>query len=266
MPELRLLAILAHPDDESLGVGGTLARYAAEGVHTYLVTATRGEAGRFGDGTEHPGRDALAGIREAELLAAARELGVRDVEILGYDDGGLDRADAVEATDRIQRHIRRIRPHVIITFDPFGAYGHPDHVAISQLATGAAVAAAHGAGAAEDPPHAAAKLYYNVMTRAKWDVYQTVFKRLVSRVDGVEREAFAWPDWNVTTWIDTAEHWPTVWRAVQHHTSQLAIYRGLAELSDEQHRVLWGSQLFCRAFSTVNGGRARETDLFAGLR
>src|SRR5262245_54328957 len=75
---LRLLCVLAHPDDESLGVGGTLAKYASEGVETYLVTATRGERGRFGSGIEFPGFSEVGKLREAELLAAAKELGLRD--------------------------------------------------------------------------------------------------------------------------------------------------------------------------------------------
>src|SRR5262245_59791897 len=96
----RLMAVLAHPDTESLGVGGTLAKYAAEGVHVVLVTATRGDGGRFhghrrGD-ARHPGPLALGNIRDAELRAAASVLGVRDVSVLGYHDQELDRADPSE--------------------------------------------------------------------------------------------------------------------------------------------------------------------------
>nr|NIY11953.1 hypothetical protein [Gemmatimonadota bacterium] len=131
---LRLMCVTAHPDDESLGFGGTLARYAAEGVETSLVVGTRGERGRFGDGSEpHPGPERLGEIREQELRAAAAVLGVRHVRFLGYRDSELDQADAVEAAGRIASHIRELRPQVVVTFDPFGAYGHPDHIAISQL-------------------------------------------------------------------------------------------------------------------------------------
>src|SRR6185295_18699223 len=93
MSELRLMCVLAHPDDESLGTGGTLAKYAEEGVATYLVTATRGERGRFFDNAEHPGPDIVGRTREAELRAAAEELGIREVSFLDYEDGGVDRAD-----------------------------------------------------------------------------------------------------------------------------------------------------------------------------
>src|SRR5205085_3655480 len=80
---LRLMCVFAHPDDESLGTGGTLAKYAAEGVETYLVTATRGERGRFGDGGDRPPPEVVGATREAEPRAAARVLGIRDVTILG---------------------------------------------------------------------------------------------------------------------------------------------------------------------------------------
>ena len=81
-PELRLTCVFAHPDDESLATGGVLIRYAAEGIGTYLVTATRGERGRFGDGSERPAPEIVGRTREAELLAAAQELGLREVNFL----------------------------------------------------------------------------------------------------------------------------------------------------------------------------------------
>jgi LmbE family N-acetylglucosaminyl deacetylase len=268
--ELRLACVLAHPDDETLGVGGTLARAAAEGVATYVVTATRGQAGRYRDNSAHPGPAALGRIREAELRAAAAVLGVREVDLLDYMDGALDAADPREVVGAIAARLRAIRPHVVVTFGPDGAYGHPDHVAISQLATAAVVAAADGQGpcpgGADLVPHTVSKLYYMAWSRPKWAAYQAAFKRLVSRVDGVEREAAPWPDWAITTVVDTAEHWPTVWRAVQCHDSQMAIYGPLAHLGEADHRGLWGVQEFYRALSLVSGGRSRETDLFTGLR
>ena len=139
---LRLMCVLAHPDDESLGMGGTLAKYAAEEIETYLVTATRGERGWFGDEKEYPGLEALGKIREAELLNATKELGICDVKFLDYIDGDLDQADPAEAVAKIVSHLRRVRPDVVITFDPNGAYGHPDHIAICQFTTAAVLAAA----------------------------------------------------------------------------------------------------------------------------
>jgi LmbE family N-acetylglucosaminyl deacetylase len=134
MARLKLLAVFAHPDDESLGVGGTLAKYAAEGVEVSLVTATRGQRGRYKEhrfGTDqHPGPDALGRLPEAELRAAAEVLGIRELILLDYDDGSLDGAVPREAIGEIVAHVRRIQPDVVITFGPEGAYGHPDHIAI----------------------------------------------------------------------------------------------------------------------------------------
>lgn len=268
--ELRLLCVTAHPDDESLGVGGTLARYAAEGVETYLLTATRGERGRYRGGQEHPGPEALGRIREGELRAAARELGIHEVRFLDYLDAELDRVDPREATTKIVAHLRRVRPHVVLTFGPEGAYGHPDHIAISQLTTAAVVAAADASWAATGPDapdaHRVSKLYYIAWSEGKWSAYQDAFKRLVSNVDGVARQATPWPGWAITTRIDTEPYWSRVWRAVCCHESQMAAYARLAELPEKHHRELWGTQEFYRAMSLVNGGRNLETDLFEGLR
>lgn len=263
---LRLMAVLAHPDDESLGVGGALAHYAAHGVETYVVTATRGERGRYFT-NEHRPTDAEVGrVREAELRAAARELGVRELTLLDYLDGELDAADPGEAVGRIVAELRRVRPHVVVTFDPFGAYGHPDHVAISQFTTAAVAAAADPTfQSSGSPPHRVAKLYYFVNTAATWSAYQAAFKTLVSRVDGEERCAIPWPDWAVSARLDTHEQWETVWRAVQQHETQLAVYQQLGALMPEHHQALWGEQRFYRVVSLVNGGRAVETDLFAGI-
>jgi LmbE family N-acetylglucosaminyl deacetylase len=273
---LGLLAILAHPDDESLGFGGALAKYAAEGIAVSLVTATLGQAGRYhgvreGEGPGHPGREALARIREQELRAAAGVLGIGDVTLLGYPDGALDQADPIEAVGRIAREIRRLRPQVAVTFGPEGAYGHPDHIAISQFAASAIVVAASDSSAAnspaaEFPPHAVSKFYYMSMTEGAMAAYQEAFKKLTSTVDGVERQAAPSPDWEPTTKIDTRGVWATVWKAVSCHDSQIAAYERLRTLSPESHEALWGSQHFYRVFSTVNGGRRRETDLFEGLR
>ena len=266
--DLRLMCVLAHPDDESLGTGGTLAKYAAEGVATYLVTATRGERGRFGDCGEAPGPEVVGRTREAELLAASRELGVRDVRILGYPDGGLDAVNWDEATGNIAGHLRRVRPQVVATFGPEGAYGHPDHIAVSQLTAAAIVRAADpgfadGTGAA---PHRVSKLYFIAWGQKKWAAYQAALKRLVSRVDGVERQVVPWQDWAITTVIDTRDVWPIVWRAVSCHKTQMSIYKNLGELANEHLQALWGTQEFYRVFSCVNGGRTQESDLFEGLR
>lgn len=269
----RMLAVLAHPDDESLGVGGTLAKYASEGVDVFVLTATRGDSGRFrghspGD-PQHPGPLELANIREAELRAAASALGVREVSILNYHDQSLDRANPREAVANIVEHIRRVQPDVVLTFGPDGAYGHPDHIAISQFTTAAIVAAADAAfpcdSARTTCPHVVSKLYYIAWPEPTWKAYQSAFRKLISRVDGIERQSVPWPDWAITTVVDTRSLWSTVWRAVCCHESQVAAYERLKELSKDDHEALWGRQSFYRVFSTVNGGRVREADLMEGI-
>src|SRR6476659_9671343 len=152
---LKLMCIFAHPDDESLGMGGTLARYADEGIETHLLTATRGERGWFGDEASNPGLKALGEMREAELHAAARVLGIRSISFLDYIDGDLDQAPAVKVAAEIAGHVRRIRPQVVVTFGPEGAYGHPDHIAISQLTGSALMLSASSAFSdlSDLPPH-----------------------------------------------------------------------------------------------------------------
>lgn len=274
---LRLMAILAHPDDESLGLGGTLAKYAAEGLETYLVCATRGERGRFGNAEVRPAPGEVGRVREAELRAAARELEIKEVHFLDYIDKDLDQADPDEVIGRIVAHLRRVKPQVVVTFGPDGGYGHPDHIAISQFAAAATVAAA-------DPTynenlnrqssivnrqfelHRVSKLYYMTWTPDKWAGYQEAFRDLKVTVDGVDRRANPWPDWSITTKIDTTAYWQQVWRAVNCHKTQMALFEKLGRLTEEHHRGLWGTQEFYRVFSLVNGGRKLETDLFEGLR
>src|SRR4051794_22313769 len=103
---LKLMGILAHPDDESLGLGGAFARYGAEGIETYLVTATRGERGWQGAPEDNPGLEGLGRIRTAELERAAVALGIREVRFLDYIDGDVARADPAEAVARIVGHLR----------------------------------------------------------------------------------------------------------------------------------------------------------------
>jgi LmbE family N-acetylglucosaminyl deacetylase len=268
------MAVLAHPDDESLGVGGTLAKYASEGVEVFLLTATRGDGGRYRGLPQtdpgHPGRSALAGIREQELRAAASVLGIREVALLDYHDQHLDRADPREAVPAIAAHLRRVRPDVVLTFGPDGAYGHPDHVAISQFATAAAVAAAdpsfEGPVLDGQPAHTVRKLYYIAWPQSTWAAYEAAFKKLASMVDGVERQAVPWPEWAITTALDTRAFSAIAWRAVSCHESQVAAYERLRDLPDHHRDMIWGRQSFYRVFSTVNAGRTQESDLFEGIR
>jgi LmbE family N-acetylglucosaminyl deacetylase len=265
---LRLTCIFAHPDDESMGTGGILARYAAEGVAISLVCATRGERGWMGPEADYPGPAALGRLREAELRQAAALLGIGDLAFLDYVDGDLDAADPAEATRRIVAELRRLRPHVVVTFGPDGAYGHPDHIAICQLVTAAvALAGEAGYGPPEPLPHRVSKLYYFVVSEEEIDLMQRVYGDVRMDVDGVVRRLHLWPAWAVTARVECGAYWPTVLAAVRCHASQLSDMEPiLATLTDAEQARLWGELAFYRVLSQVNGGRRRETDLFEGLR
>ena len=137
----KLMAVLAHPDDESLG---SVERWPGMQRKALKLTWSRPRAGN-GAALVRRANDAdpaeVGRVREAELRAAAAVLGIREVSILGYGDGAVDQLDSTIAIRAIVEHIRRVRPHVVITFGPDGAYGHPDHIAISQFTTAAVVCA-----------------------------------------------------------------------------------------------------------------------------
>jgi LmbE family N-acetylglucosaminyl deacetylase len=132
----RLLGVFAHPDDEIFCVGGTMAKCAARGVDVTLVSATRGEAGQIRDAAVAT-RQTLGQVREGELRLGCAHLGVREVLLLPYRDGTLADLPPEELTDRLRSVLRTVDPDVVVTFGEDGAYGHPDHVAISRATTDA---------------------------------------------------------------------------------------------------------------------------------
>lgn len=176
--ERVLLAVLAHPDDESFGPGGTLALYAQQGVNVHLVCATRGEAGHV-SAEMMEGFASIAEKRTAELRCAAQILGLRGVHYLDYRDSGmpgspdnlhpqaLAAAPLEEAAGKIAAHIRRLHPQVVITFDPIGGYKHPDHIAVHRATMRAFELAADPNFADLEglPPFQAQKLYFNVFSK-----------------------------------------------------------------------------------------------------
>ena len=166
MDERQLLAVLAHPDDESFAIGGTLAKYAAAGVQVSLLTATRGEAARGG---EDPMR--VAARREQELRNAAHVLGVTILRILGYQDGQLARADRPLLVSRLVAILRELRPQAVVTFGPDGISGHPDHVAIGEATTDAFNLSGQaeyttGSTSGDPPPHHPLRLFHIVPSPA----------------------------------------------------------------------------------------------------
>jgi LmbE family N-acetylglucosaminyl deacetylase len=172
----KMLVVLAHPDDESFGMGGTLAHYAARGVEIHLICATRGEVGEVGP--EHMrGYDSIAELREAELICAAGQLGLKKVHFLDYRDSGmpgssdndhpraLAGADLDQVAGKISGFIRELRPDVVVTFDPIGGYRHPDHIFIHRAATEAFQLAGNPEAPVDGEPYQAAKLYYHTISK-----------------------------------------------------------------------------------------------------
>lgn len=263
--ERRLMCVLAHPDDETLGAGGVLARYAAEGVEIYLLTATGGGQGWPGAPEAYPGQEELAQLRMGELQEAAEVLGIKEVAWGGYADGELDKVPPAEVIALIVAYLREVRPQVVVTFDPYGIYGHPDHIAICQLATAAVLRAADPAYEAPGEPHRVMKLYYLAETQDELEAYEAIAGELAMEIDGVRRKSEGWPPWALTTWIDTSDFCDQVWAAIACHRTQLPSLAALFDLAPEERCALWQKQGFYRVFSLVNGGRERETDLFAGL-
>jgi len=188
---LMVLVVHAHPDDEGIGTGGLLARYAAEGTGTVLVTATLGEEGEIHDPTlvEEEARPRLAAIREEELRRAVAILGIGQLELLGYRDSGMigtpsndnpasfHLADPEEALGRLVRLIRQHRPQVLVTYNEKGGYGHPDHIKCHQL-TVAAYDAAGDTGRFPEAgePWTPSKLYATAWSREAWQALRDAMK------------------------------------------------------------------------------------------
>lgn len=263
---LKLLAIFPHPDDETLGVGSTLARYSAEGVETHLVCATRGERGWFNSEGPNPGLEGVARIREAELRCAAEQLGLHEVCFLDYIDGDVDQADPREIIGKLVEQIRRIQPQVVITFAPDGAYGHPDHIALSQFTNAALMCAADASFENGKPPYRLSKFYYMVDSVDVVNIANEAFGGISMEIDGVTRHHVGWQDWQITTWLDNNRYADKVRNAIHCHKSQLPGFGPMAQWTVEEVAKMFGTGQFYRAFSLVNGGRKVERDLFEGLR
>ena len=267
---LKLLAVFAHPDDESMGMGGTLAKYAAEGMETYYVCASRGERGWFGSEETNPGLERVGEIRTQELENAAKELGMRRLYFLDYIDGDVDQAEHEEIVGKLVSHIRNIQPQVIVTFPSDGNYGHPDHIAIGQFTQAAIVCAADSTymDAENLSAHCVSKLYYMVDGESFMNLVAPFMDEMdFPVVDDQQRGQVVWKDWMITTRIDMAEHCHTALRAIRCHQSQLPSLGTLAQMHEDAVAAVLAMQgTFYRAFSLVNGGREVESDLFTGIR
>jgi len=250
-------------------MGGTLAKYSAEGVETYLVCASRGERGWFGPEEENPGLSALGELRERELYCAGKKLGLKEIYFLDYVDGDVDKADHAEAINKITSHIRAIKPQVVVTFPPDGGYGHPDHIASTQFAAAAIVCAADPSfvDIAEQQAHRVSKYYYMVDSESFFDFIKPFFGDITFEVDGQTRSEVLWKEWAITTRIGVSQYTKVAWDAIKCHQSQLASLGPLVEQPEATILEALNRQgTFYRVFSLVNGGRAVETDMFEGLR
>ena len=225
MKRVSLLAIFAHPDDESNAAGGTLARYACEGTDVTLVSATRGE---LGIPSLMPA--AAGALRELELRAAGAVLRARQVRFLGYHDGELAGMDEKEAVARVVALLRELKPQVIITFGPDGISGHPDHVAVSRWVT-----------AAFDEAQIAQKLYYVAPSSATQQACGVPPRELVGGPAAA---------------IDISQVLPAKARAIECHISQSPPIVNASNLECHEYFRLARSRV---------GTKGDETDLLAGV-
>jgi LmbE family N-acetylglucosaminyl deacetylase len=272
-----LLLVFAHPDDETFSCGGTLAAATARGVPATLICATRGEAGKTGDPRlDTP--EVLAMVREQELRAAMRALGVADVRFLDYRDSGMAGtpenddprafmlAPEAEVVAKLVVHLRAVRPATVVTFGPDGIYGHPDHLAVHRATTAAVHAAADPAflPAVGDPWRTPA-LYYATTPRER-------LQALVQRPDSPLRELspeqvarLGTPRAEITTVVDVSPHRGAKWRAIAAHRTQVGDGGPLSGIPDEQIEAITGREHFVRMPLPWDDPTAPVDDLLARL-
>lgn len=276
----RLLAVLAHPDDESFGMGGTLAWYAQQGVETHLVCATRGEVGVV---DEHylSGFNSIAEVRESELCCAVDVLGLAGVHFLDYRDSGMPgspdnqhpqalAAQPLEAvTARVVHYIRKLQPQVVLTFDPIGGYRHPDHIAIHRATVAAFKAAGDPSFPDPLPPYQPQKLYFQTMPRRwlRWLVRAMPLfgkdPRRWGRNQDIDLLSLAIEDFPVHAVIDYRSVLERKRQASLCHASQggAAMQRGVMGWL---MRLAGTKENYMRSVPTPPPG-LRESDLFEGV-
>ena len=277
-----LLAVLAHPDDESFGMGGTLALYAQRGVQTHLICATRGEAGEM-DPQYMEGFASIAERRESELRCAAGILGLAGVTFLDYRDSGMPgsaenqhpqalAAQPVEAVAaKVAVLIRQIKPQVVVTFDPIGGYKHPDHIAIHQATVLAFRMAGDPSFPSDLPPFTPQKLYYHTISKAYLRIAVLVLRllgkdpRRFGRNGDIDLASIvAEGSFPTHARIDCRSVAEVKSAAAACHASQVGgalPRRGLVSLLSRRAAY---TETFMRAVPPVEE-RLRENDLFTGI-
>ena len=270
--KLSLMAIYAHPDDEAFGTGGTLTKYAREGVEVHLVTATLGEVGRIANPAVNVDRP-LGAWREQELRCACECYGIAGLHLLGYIDGQTTVVPQSGAVYKIVTLLRRFKPQVVISFGPEGIYGHYDHLAVHRWATAAVeLAAQTDCWAEAGPPHQVAKFYHRAMFEEQVARLEEINGSSFVLIDGVPFPFSGYPAEKITTVIDVSEYAPAKLAGIRCHASQLrpeAPY--LRSNFDPLGQSWFNQEAFILARSQVEvhlpalPGR-KEADLFAGLR
>ena len=282
----RLLLVHAHPDDETINNGVTMAKYAADGIDVTLVTCTRGEEGEvLVDSLLNLASskdDKLGEHREVELKDAMHELGIKDFRFLGapskkWRDSGMmgmpqnDRkdvfwqADLDEAANELVKIILEIKPQVLITYDEFGGYGHPDHIKAHQVAMRAAeIASQQG--------WQVSKIYWNTMPRSVIQMGIDKMKEVGSEFFGAENAddlPFAKPDELVTSVVKAPEYVPQKLAAMKAHATQISVDGPFFALSNNLGLSVWGDEYYTLVKGEVSGPfdeNGRELDLFAGVK
>jgi N-acetyl-1-D-myo-inositol-2-amino-2-deoxy-alpha-D-glucopyranoside deacetylase len=281
----RLLLVHAHPDDETINNGVTMAKYAALGAQVTLVTCTRGEEGEVLvnelANLASDKDDKLGEHREIELKDAMDELGIKDFRFLGapskkWRDSGMmgtpanDRddvfwqADLDEASIELVKIILEIKPQVLITYDEFGGYGHPDHIKAHRVAMRAAELAANQGWQVS-------KIYWNTMPRSVIQMGIEKMKEVGSDFFGAESAddlPFAKPDELVSTVVNAPEYVPAKLAAMKAHATQISVDGPFFALSNNLGLSVWGDEYY----TLVKGEKAapfdsngRELDIFAGV-
>lgn len=285
-----LLAILAHPDDESFGPGGTLARYAAEGAHVHVIIATDGIAGSVEQGQKLDQQSTLAQVRSTELSNAAFALGVTSIWSLPYRDSGMKgspdnqnpQALIQQPVDQLIADLRdymvRLQPHVVMTHDPFGGYGHPDHIRCCEATTAAfhtlrKQPAPHNGSTSSGGHHVAyqpQKLYYTAFDKRLLKIAVRVMPLLgqdptaLGRNKDINLAEIARWELPIHAQIDVRAYLPQKMSASQAHASQYSGGPSWVRIFPTFLRQrLMGTESFSRAFPAPN--TRTETDLFAGI-
>jgi N-acetyl-1-D-myo-inositol-2-amino-2-deoxy-alpha-D-glucopyranoside deacetylase len=297
----HLLLVHAHPDDESIGQGATMARYVAEGVGVTLVTCTGGEMGEIlVPEMEHMAADkddTLADQRKIELDNAMKVLGVTDHRYLGgfkrYRDSGMQwhesghavpaddvhenafwNADLTEAATYLVEIIRELRPQVMITYDEFGGYGHPDHIQAHRVATYAAALAAVPSYRRDlGEPHDIAKIYWGAMsaTKVRQGLRDLRAAGDHTSFEGMDPEgdlpAFMVEDDALSAMVEADDYAAVKMEALKAHRTQIAVDGPFFALSNNKGNEIWGTEFFriAKGATRPTGDAGLETDLFAGL-